>query len=405
MERGINRFIKVYPWYMGLSGDLLFYVAIGQLFFTVVRNFTTAEIVSITTFGTIAAIITYFPILWLIKRIKRTTAARLSGLFIFLAALCHTFGSTVYVVVVGQVFLNASASFRQVVFVSLENNLKLIDKKHDFLKIRTAGNTVYAVLTMLISFVASLMFNFNNYLPMICCVIAAFLGFITSFFMVDYSENGTKQAREQVVKVNYTKTVVITMISYGLFFAAVTSGQANQQLFIQENLFLHFDVEQTALILGVVLACSRIIRVISNIIFIKLYRYMKKKTGNLLAFMLLLSFILSVVGSFVPIVAVKIILMALGYVVILLIRDPFNLFIQDILFEYTPNDQHATLITNLRFTIKIATLFISTMASLILLKFPLVYVIVAIGIFAAVETVISLKMYRMIKSAKSVEAE
>ena len=40
MERKLSRFVKLYPWFAGLTGDLLFYIAIDTLFLTVVKELT-----------------------------------------------------------------------------------------------------------------------------------------------------------------------------------------------------------------------------------------------------------------------------------------------------------------------------------------------------------------------------
>ena len=42
LERKLNRFAKLYPWFAGLTGDLLFYIAIDTLFLTAVKVGTAA---------------------------------------------------------------------------------------------------------------------------------------------------------------------------------------------------------------------------------------------------------------------------------------------------------------------------------------------------------------------------
>ena len=49
MEKKIKRFCKLYPWYIGFTSDLLFYIAIDTMFLSFVKEFTAAEIVSITS--------------------------------------------------------------------------------------------------------------------------------------------------------------------------------------------------------------------------------------------------------------------------------------------------------------------------------------------------------------------
>ncbi len=401
MEKKINRFIKIYPWYAGVTGDLLFYVAIGSLFLTVVKGLNSAQIVSLTTISTIVTLALQFPILWVVKRVGNTVSLRLGGLFLLLSALSYTFGPNYYVLIFGGIFLNISTTFRQAVFVALENNLDLINEHHRFLTIRASGNNVYAILTMIISFTASLLFNLHHYLPMLCCILSSAIGFALSLFMVDYSDNDKIVAKKQAkAKVHYGKMVICAIVSYGLFFALVNSGQSEQKLLIQEELFLDFSVEQTSLILGVILAISRVVRVVSNMVFVKLYRRLEMKIGKLLTTLLFLSFVLSVGGSFIPQVAVKLGIMAIGYMIILFIRDPFVLYIQDIIFENTLKEQHQTLLTMLRFGVKLATAGMSTVSSLLLLRFPLIVAIAFMGVLAIVEIAISAYLFIIINGSK-----
>ena len=54
-------------------------------------------------------------------------------------------------------------TFKNMANAILKNNLELQQKSEDYIKIQTKSNTIYAVVTMIISFVASILFNFNNY--------------------------------------------------------------------------------------------------------------------------------------------------------------------------------------------------------------------------------------------------
>ena len=132
MEKRVNRFIKLYPWYKGLTGDLLFYVAIGTLFLRVVRGLTSAELVTMTTVSTVAAIALQFPMLWVIKRLGNTASVRISGIALVMSALCFTFGTNFYVIMLGAVFRNISQTMCQPVFVALENNLDLVYRRDEF---------------------------------------------------------------------------------------------------------------------------------------------------------------------------------------------------------------------------------------------------------------------------------
>ena len=61
-QEKMEKFNKIFPWYAGLSGDLLFWVAIDTLFLTVVKNFNAAQIVSLTTVSLIPCIALQIPL-------------------------------------------------------------------------------------------------------------------------------------------------------------------------------------------------------------------------------------------------------------------------------------------------------------------------------------------------------
>lgn len=85
--------------------------------------------------------------------------------------------------------------------------------------------------------------------------------------------------------------------------------------------------------------------------------------------------------SFIPQVIVKILVMTIGYTVMLFIRDPFRIYIQDVLFMSTPKEQHQFLLTVLDLGVKIVTAGMGLVFSAILLRFSM---IVIIGIMLAI---------------------
>lgn len=403
MEKDINRFIKVFPWYLGITGDLLFYIAIDTLFLTIVKNFSAAEIVSITSLSRLICILLQFPLLFVIRKIGNTYSLRLGALCLLTSAVFITFGKSYYLVLIGRIFHDIAVVLRTASIVALENNLDLLGKREEFVHIRTAANTVYAVITMLIAFVASFLFNLNHYLPMFCCITTCTVGFVLSLFMKDCSGynkivNNTKS--KEKVKIHYNKFIIITVIIYATFYSLVNHGQGEGKLFIQQNVLLDFNVEHTALIIGAVICISRIIRVVSNIAFEKLYTKYQDKMGVVLPGLLVSSFGLLLLGAFIPFFILKITVMTVGYAILLFIRDPFKLYIQDVVFAVTPKEQHQTLLTLLEFGVKVASAGVGLSFSAILTDYPLVVVIIIMFALALMEIMLSLKLYREVLIGK-----
>ncbi len=404
MEKRINRFTKVYPWFSGFTGDLLFYIAIDTLFLSIVKNFSAAQIVSVTSLSQFACIALQFPVLFIIKRIGNTASTRVGAAFLLLSAVFITVFKNYYLILLGRIFHDVAAIFRSASFVMLENNLDLVKKRRDFVRIRTSANTVYAVVTMLISFVASYMFNLNHYLPMIGCITTCAIGFGLSFFMKDYSDYNKisyKKKTGEKVKVHYSKFIIMAIVTYALFYPIVNSGQSDGKLFIQQHILLDFDVHNTALIIGAIVCISRIIRVFSNVLFARLYYRYQEKMGVALPVLLCSSMGFMLFGSLIPHVLLKISIMAIGYIIILFARDPYRLYMQDVIFENTPKEQHQTLLTILEFGVKLGTAGMGLSFSAILLRYPMIVVIAIMFAISIVEIFLSIKLYKMVLVAKA----
>lgn len=403
LNKSINRFTKVFPWYSGFTGDLLFYIAIDTLFLTIVKNFSPAEIVSITSLSQLVCIAIQFPILFIMMKIGNTASVRTGALLMLLSAIFITFGKSYYLVLFGRILHDAAVIFRNASIVALENNLDLVDKRSDFVRIRTSANTVYSVITMLISFVASYMFNLNNYLPMIGCITACAVGFILSWFIKDYSDYNKISRRSKSdtkPKIKYSQIIIITILIYAIFYSVVSSGQNEGKLFIQQHILLDFNVDNTSLILGAIICISRIIRVLSNILFARLYEKYQAIMGIALPLLLGSSIAFMLFGSFIPQVIIKIAVMAIGYTIILFVRDPFKLYIHDTVLESTPKEQHQALLTILEFGVKIATAGIGLGFSAILIGHPMIVVMAIILAIAIIEIILSLKLYGLISRSK-----
>ena len=403
MQKKVARFIRVYPWYFGLTADLLFYVAINTLFFTVVKDFSAAQIVSLTSVSAIASIVLQFPLLWVIKKIGNTASIRMGALLMLVSAVCITFGPNYYIVALGRIFHDMSVIFRASSLVALENNLELTGQDGEFVKVRASGNTTYAFITMGVSFVASLMFNWNPYLPMYCCVGACAVGFGLTFLLKDHSSYNKLSRKKKTAggKMHYSKVILLAVVVYGLFYALVAQEQSEGKLFIQQHLMQDYSVDTTSLVIGGILIASRVIRVLSNLVFVRIYRKLHFKAGNLFTALLCSSAALMLFGSFIPLTVVKILVMAVGYVIILFLRDPFNLYMQDVVFAYTERQHHQTVLTTMNFATKVGMAIMSLGFTFVLLKWPLVVEMAILLILAAVEVALGLWLYKNIRPAKT----
>ena len=124
-SKKMNKFIKIFPWFSGLSKDLLFWVAINTLFLTVAKKLTISQIVSLTPISLIVCIVLQIPLLKIIKKIGNTNAVRVGAFLLLLSSILLTFGNCYIVILIGKITYEIAFTFKNMANAVLENNLRL----------------------------------------------------------------------------------------------------------------------------------------------------------------------------------------------------------------------------------------------------------------------------------------
>ena len=173
---------------------------------------------------------------------------------------------------------------------------------------------------------------------------------------------------------------------------------SNSKLLIQYQLSNIYDVTLTATYLGIIVAISRVARIVGNISFGKIYTKLKDKISIILCIMLILSFTFLIIGYFFDYNAsIKFVLMSIGFCIILAIRDTFRLYIYDLALKISTEKERQAVTIYLEFARRIGATIVSLIATAILTKVTLIYVIICLGLLAVIELMISVKIYKMIK--------
>lgn len=68
---------SIIPWFIGLSDDLMFFIAIDTLFFTVAKGLSAAQISFLGTISGLAYLILQIPALKIIQKVGNVKAVRL----------------------------------------------------------------------------------------------------------------------------------------------------------------------------------------------------------------------------------------------------------------------------------------------------------------------------------------
>lgn len=392
-ESKINRSIKIYPLFASFTGDLIFFVPIDTLFLTLVKGLNASQITAMTMISLIMCIVFQKVILFIVKKIGNVNSLRLGASILLIASLILTFGKSFVAMLLYKTTHELAVMFLNMDEIILKNNLKALNRKDDYFKIRNKSKIVYATITLFTALVAGQMFNINNYLPMYLSIIIYIFVLGTAFLYYEAKGNNELEIKKDNKKLKITSLMFYVILSNAVFYSIIKMGQNNSKLFMQYDFQKFLSVEMVTYYITIIVFISRIVRLIGNVIFGKLYKRIKDKMSVILTICLALSFLLLITGHFIESnFACKVTIMSLGFFLILAIRDSFQTYIEDVALSISNKQEQQTIIIKIEVYRRLGTLLLSTIFTLILLKYELIVIEMILLILSVIEIYINKRL-------------
>ena len=387
---------KIYPFLSGLSNDLLFWAAINTIFLTTVKHFTASQVSLLSAISIFISILLQNITLKIIKKIGNVKSVRIGLIILLISSITITFGNSFIIIAIGLILYQISFFFKGMNSIILKRNLAYLHKEDAFIDIQSKSSMIYAISTMIISFIAGFLFNINDYLPMIMCIIICLINVIFSYFLYEY-EFKEEFVQKNIITFKWTKILFLIILLYGLLYATLETSQENGKIFIQYSLQNFTTINQTAIWLSIILALSRISRVLSNMFFGKIYKKFKSKFIFLLNFILIVAILLLIIGNLIPLNIIKITVMTLGFCMILYARDPIMIFFKNELLNNCNNENQQNAMLYFNLSRKIVRCILATLISLLLLKLEIIFIMIFLLILISLYTFFVIKLYKLIK--------
>ena len=401
MDEKITFSNKIYPIFYGFSADLIFFIAINTLFLTTVKGLNSSEINLITTIGVLSALIAYLLIYRIINKIGNTFSIKLGTFLLLIAAILFTFSSNIILFALAEILYEVSFVFKSVEQVVLNNNLVYQNKANDFIKIKTKATTIYSFVTMVATLISGFLFNINPYLPMIICILICLISFFMSHFIYEIDfENASSNNKK--TKTKFNKIMIMTILVFGLVYGTLAVCQTNDKLFIQYELQEFLNEKNVAFVMSIILFLSRISRLLSNLIFGKVYDKLKDKTLYIIYFGLLASVMSFIFGKILFSPMKSYIIMTIGFVIVLALRDPTENILSNILLQNTKKKDKEKAILYFQFTRRLVVFILSLLATIILAKYELIYLYIILLFFVLIYIFTVFNLLYLIKSSKKV---
>lgn len=389
---------KIYPIFYGLSSDLIFFIAINILFLTSVKGLTSSEINLIITIGTLVALVFYLLSHKIINKIGNLYSIRLGTFLLLISAILFTFSTNLIFLALAEILYEVSFVFKCVDQVVLNNNLVYQNKENDFIKIKTKATTIYSIATMIATLIVGFLFNISPYLPMFICILICLINVIMSHFIYEVGSYNKELVKEKNKKFNFNKIVIIAILVYGFIYGTLVVCQTNDKLFIQFELQDFLKDNSVVLVMSIILFLSRVSRLISNIVFVKVYNKCKNKTLYIIYFGLLFSVLLFIIGKILFASIYSSIIMAIGFIIILALRDPTENVLSNILLQNTKKEDKEKAILYFQFTRRLVVFILSLLATMILARFELIHLYIVFLIFILLYIFIVLKLLSLINN-------
>lgn len=401
-EKYIQKFCTKWVWFSSLTGDLVFFAIVDTLFLTLVKGLTPSQITLFTTIPAALGILLQPTILKMIHKIGNTKSIRVGAFSLLLSSLLITFGNQFWVIVLGRLFHEIAFVFKNMENICLKNNLIYAGREDDYIPVRNQSTVAYAVITVVIAFGAGMLFNINHYLPMIlncllcfaCCLLALTMKDVTKYDVIP-------EEQIQISSEKHSMIVYVAILSYAFFYTAVGTGQSNSKLLLQYELSDYFEAAKATTYFSVMIAMSRIARVVSNCLFDRLYRKLKDKINIALTAGLIVAFALILFGNFITENGMlRIMLMAGGFFMILAVRDPFKIYIQDLILKVTEPEEQQAIFANLELAKKIGGTLLGFVVSAVLLQVSLIWIIVGVFVISLMTLKTTTRLFELVKRSK-----
>jgi len=370
IDKKINFSNKIYPIYCGLSSDLVVFISINTIFFTSVKHFSAIQINFLTTCSVLITIFLSLFILKIVKKIGDLNSVKLGNFMLLISSLLITFCNNYFLVLLGEVFYSSSFLFKSMDSVILRKNLKYLNRLDDYIKYQNKSTFIYAVVTMIVSFLSGFLFNINQYLPMIICILFCINNCVLCNFLYEVEVNNSEELVE-INKFKFTKIILYILLFYAIFYSCVELSQTNTKLLLQYNMNTFLNEDKVVICFSIIIVLSRIMRIFSNVLFNKFYSKLENKLLIIINFLLILSYIFILIGNFINGGFLGISIMTLGFTIFLMLRDPIENYSRTILLNNCDELYHEQVMVYFVLFRRIFNFVISLLITGILLKFDL----------------------------------
>ncbi len=408
MEHKLKRINRLYPWFAGLSHGLIFYVVINTIWLTNIKGFDAAQITFLEVCAGLVVGMIFKPLLRFAEKIGNTWSIRLGAILLLTASMLFTVGNSYWIFALASAIQSISIIFAATREVLLQNNLSYLHHGQKYINIASRSRLIYTIATMATALASGTLFSIWRDLPMILGNIVCAVCVIMSFFIFDIEEKTQHSHASRIESKHKEFTLPHPIkLSKALFwfcalvYGAILLGQNNSKLLLQYQLEELLTVDIVVEVIGIVWVISRILRIVFDIAYPKIYQAFKHRTAILITVAICTAITLVLIGFFIETdFWIRIAFIGSGFTLFTAIRDPLQIFCQTVLVKRVDKADRKEALVYLTAIERAGYFFFSLAGSLTLAILPLQYIFVMLAITLVPTLIVSGRLSRLIRQAE-----
>ena len=193
--------MRIFPMYKKIASDYLFYYTIDFLFLTQVKNISPADVVLLSSIGSLFGIFLQIPANIIVEFLGRKNSIILGNILNCLYMVMFMASGSLFDLFIAKFISSLAKSIKSIAEPSLLN-ASIPPSKYKsniFAKISAKGKSGYYFIGAISKMIAGLLFEINVYLPVICSLIVLIIVTIISMCYIEPVKN--KKINKNEIKI------------------------------------------------------------------------------------------------------------------------------------------------------------------------------------------------------------
>ena len=219
--------VKLYKIYKMFAYDWVFFYAISVLYFTITKGFSTAQIVSLSAFYTLAYCVFQIPGNFLVKKLGLRKTIIFGNILSTITILMYIFFKSYDAFVISQIFNGFSFALKGLAESDmLCSSMKRLGDFENFSKVEGSANAKYYFLDAVAAIVSGFLFVVFDYLPIILCMIITIIALVASYKFNEVEIQFDEEDKKSIFKTvnEFFRTLSSDRLKSIYLFAFVFTG-------------------------------------------------------------------------------------------------------------------------------------------------------------------------------------